>query len=83
MASIRPSFMLYYIDMAIEFAQYSFWIIICIPIVVTGVWFAVKLTKENREINKEIDEIKKEKEKAALHRKQFEISYNKKYSGDK
>ncbi len=61
-------------------AKYAFWIIICLPLIAAGIWLFIRLIKENRVINKEIDDRKKEKELAIDKRKVFEQKYSKKYS---
>ena len=66
--------------MKIEILRYVFWIVICIPLIAAGVWFCVRLFKENGYINKELDEIKREKELAAMKRDLFEVSYKKRRS---
>jgi hypothetical protein len=64
-------------------AKYAFWIVICLPVIFAGCWFCVRLFKENKVINKELEIEKKKAEQAALERSIFEISYKNKYSGEK
>ena len=64
-------------------AKYAFWILICIPIIVVGIVFSIKLTKYDRFLNAELDEKKKEKEQAASKRQEFEMSYKKSHPADK
>ena len=69
--------------MAQYYAKYAFWIVICIPIVFAGIAFACRLFKDNRTINREIDERKKAKQMAEMARKQFDDAYAKKRSGER
>ena len=69
--------------MVTTIAKYAFWIVICLPVIFAGCWFCIKLYKENRVINKELEEEKKKQEQAALERSMFEITYRNKYSGDR
>ena len=64
-------------------ARYAFWIVICLPALFAGCCFCVKLFRENKILNKELDEEIKRKEQEALERSMFEIRYKNKYSGDR
>ena len=61
-------------------AKYAFWIVLCIPVAAAGIWFCIGLFRENRAINKELDDIEKEREIAAMKRDLFEISYQRRRS---
>ena len=69
--------------MVTEIARYAFWIVISLPAIFAGCWFCVKLFRENKVINKELDEEIKKQEQEALERSMFEINYKNKYSGER